>query len=102
MRGAAKRHKGDSDDPRIAEDWDEEEKRYSCLECRQRGGYLKKIHFLSEIMIEGQAVKEGFVHPVCAMAFPNLYQWGSPESMEISLCQEASAELVYSYGKKDW
>ena len=63
-----------------------DESKYCCIECRQPGGLLRKISFEEGVLVNDQIVKEAFVHPVCAMAFPNLYQWKSPESMEIRLC----------------
>jgi hypothetical protein len=37
---------------------------------------------------------EGYIHPICAMTYPNIYQFGRPSNMNIKLCQgvEASQE----------
>ena len=57
----------------------EGEKEACCRECNQEGGYLKKIN------VNGDQPQ--FIHPICAVSFPNIYQFSCPKMMEIQLCQ---------------
>jgi hypothetical protein len=54
-----------------------------CRECKHSTGYLKKVQ---PININDKQIDLGHIHPVCAMSFPNVYQFGSPANMNIKLC----------------
>lgn len=49
----------------------------SCEECKNTGGYLQKL---------GGSHSDKFVHPVCALSYPTIYQMGSPSEMRFDLC----------------
>lgn len=54
-----------------------------CRECKHSEGYLKKI---VPIQKDTETIDPGFVHPCCALSFPNIYQMGSPVNMSIKIC----------------
>jgi len=55
----------------------------ACRECSHSKGYLKKIIPVAQ---GSETLSARFVHPVCALSFPNIYQMGSPANMSIKLC----------------
>ena len=46
-----------------------------CIECKNKGGYMKRI-----------LNNESFIHPICAISYPNIYQFGRPANMNIKMC----------------
>lgn len=52
-----------------------------CRECLNEGGYMKKVYSNEE-----KDLFFGFIHPVCALSFPNIYTIDNPVSMKIKLC----------------
>jgi hypothetical protein len=66
-----------------------------CRECNQSGGYLKKL-------MKGSSEDDlGFIHPVCAMAWPNIYQFGSPVNMSIKLCAGVEVKDINKFSDPD-
>ena len=61
-----------------------ESEKPSCRECKHSEGYLKKIVPITKS--ETETIEPGFVHPCCALSFPNIYQMGSPVNMSIKIC----------------
>ena len=67
------------------------DKEVCCKECRHQEGYLKK---LAPININEQPKEFEFVHPVCALSFPNIYQMGGPGNMHFKLCSGVDSKEI--------
>ena len=52
-----------------------------CVECKNGSGYMKKL-----------LGSDQFVHPVCALSYPNVYQIGSPTNMDFKTCQSGGSK----------
>ena len=46
---------------------------------------MKKMVYSANESIKG---KDLFVHPVCALSFPNIYQLGGPGNMNLKFCSQ--------------
>ena len=38
--------------------------------------------------------QEEFIHPICAMSYPNIYQMGGPANMSIKFCKDVDREEI--------
>jgi len=47
-----------------------------CIECHNHHGYLKKISLSTPKQQNDDEF--GFIHPICALSFPNIYALGGP------------------------
>jgi len=62
-------------------------KRINCRECQIDDGYMKKLVLSSK-------EEEEFIHPICAMSYPNIYQMGGPANMSIKFCKDVDREEI--------
>ena len=54
-----------------------------CLECGKEAGHMIKCR------------DKGWIHPVCALAYPQIYAISSPKTMEFAVSKEIDAANLY-------
>ena len=60
----------------------------TCMECNNPGGYMKKL-------LGSKKDPPQFIHPICAITYPKIYQIGSPANMYFKHCQGVDKKSVY-------
>ena len=72
-----------------------------CIECERTDGYMTRLTLTNDKEDSDTQPGKAWIHPICAISYPKIYQMTSPEWMTFKLCKDVDTQNLYKISEEN-